>query len=300
MSLESDAAVDRRQLKRKLGFWRLAAILLAVAVVVVGVGRLPAPIFGEDYVALLPVEGVIVADRPRVDALEAVAEDDRAAALVVWINSPGGTTYGSEMLYRALREVAAAKPVVAVMGTVAASGGYMTAIAADYILARASTLTGSIGVLWQAINVVELMDDLGIKSHSIKSAPLKAQPSPLEPLTPEAREATAAVVEDSHRMFVDLVAARRPLAPQDIERATDGRVFTGQMALDLALVDALGGEDEARAWLAEEHGVPRDLPMAEVEIEREQPFFVEVAGLVGKVFLPEELMLDGLISVWQP
>jgi len=90
------------------------------------------------------------------------------------------------------------------------------------------------------------------------------------------------------------------LAPQDIERATDGRVFTGQMALDLALVDALGGEDEARAWLAEEHGVPRDLPMAEVEIERDRPFFVEVAGLVGKVFLPEELMLDGLISVWQP
>ncbi|MBL27422.1 MAG: signal peptide peptidase SppA [Rhodospirillaceae bacterium] len=301
MSFEADQTVDRRRLKRQIGVWRLLAIGFAVALVVVlaewsGADR----VVRGDYVAVLSVEGIITSNRQREEALDRIAEDPHATALVVWVDSPGGGTYASEVLYRAIRRVAQEKPVVAVMGTVAASGGYMTAIAADYIVARESTLTGSIGVLWEATNVVGLMETLGIESDTIKSAPLKAQPSPFERLSDAGRAATQAVVDDTQRMFVAMVRERRSIRPVDMGMAISGRVFTGRMAVELGLIDALGGEREALAWLEEAQGVSADLPLLPVEIEREWPLGTPVASWFRKTFLPEELNLDGLISVWQP
>jgi protease-4 len=303
MALDSDALIDRRRLKRRLALWRLAALAALVALVAVAVGRAPQlqQISRSERIGVLRIDGLILSDPYREKTLRKLVDDDRLAALIVRIESPGGTTFGSESLYRALRAVAEVKPVVAVMEGVAASGGYMAAIAADHIVARESTLTGSIGVILEAANFVGLMDKLGIENESIKSAPLKAEPNPFDRLSPEAREATQALVDDVHDMFVRMVADRRRMDPARARALADGRVYTGAMAADVGLVDTLGGDAEALAWLETERGVDPDLPQVEVQIDYPRELIDRlVSATFGKSYLTERLKLDGLISVWHP
>lgn len=303
MALDSDALIDRRRLKRRLALWRLAALAALVALVAVAVGRAPQlqQISRSERIGVLRIDGLILSDPYRERTVRDLVDDDRLAALIVRIESPGGTTFGSESLYRALRAVAEVKPVVAVMEGVAASGGYMAAIAADHIVARESTLTGSIGVILEATNFVGLMEKLGIENESIKSAPLKAEPNPFDRLSPEAREATKALVDDVHDMFVRMVADRRGMDPARARALADGRVYTGAMAADVGLVDALGGEVEALAWLEAERGVDPDLPQVDVEIDYPRELIDRlVSAAVGKSYLTERLKLDGLVSVWHP
>lgn len=300
MSLDADRLLDRRRLKRRLTFWRIAAILVLIALAVVAAGRFRDVVPGA-YVARLTVEGIILDDAERDAALEAVATDASAKALVVHINSPGGSVVGGESLYRGLRAVAAAKPVVAVMGDLATSAGYMTALGADRIFARAGSVTGSIGVIMQSADITGLLDKLGIKPEIIKSAPLKAQPNPFEPFTPPAREATRQVVMDIFGLFVDLVAERRAMPRETVMGLADGRVFTGRQAKSDGLIDEVGGEAEARRWLADAKGVAQTLPVRPVEIAREDGLWRRLLeSSVGKVVFSERLRLDGLISVWHP
>ena len=300
MSLDTDAMLDRRRQARKLTFWRTLAIVAAVALVAVGVGRFTG--FGEKaHVARLSVTGVIVEDHERVEALSEVIKDDNAKALIVRIDSPGGTTVGGEALYYALRRVAEKKPVVAVIGTLGASGGYMIAVAADYIIARETSITGSIGVLLQTAEITGLLEKLGITAETIKSGPLKAAPSPFERLTEEVRQATQAVVDNTHQWFVALVAEQRNLDPAEASALADGRVYTGRQALEKKLIDGLGGEREARDWLETFHDVPESLPVVDLEFgDRKRLLKKFLSDLAGKTFLSERLMLDGLISLWHP
>ena len=300
MPLDSDHVLDRRRLKRHLTFWRLGAIVLLVALIVAAVGRLQGWTDGG-YVARFTVARLIVDDPERDRALAAIAGDTDAKALIVRIDSPGGTVVGGESLYLSLREVAGNKPVVAVMGQVAASAAYMTALGADHVIARSGSLTGSIGVLLQTADITGLLDKLGVKPETIKSGPLKAQPNPLEPFTPAAREATRGVVRDVFEMFVDMVAERRDLPREDVVKLADGRIFTGRQAIANGLIDALGGEPEARRWLAEKPGISATLPVKDVKIERDDGAWRELIGkTVGKTLVSELLRLDGLISVWHP
>ena len=255
--------------------------------------------------ARLSVNGVITDDPDRTRAVIAAGKDSDIKALIVRIDSPGGTVVGGESLFRELSEVARQKPVVAVMGELAASGGYMIALAAEQIFAREGTITGSIGVILQTTDVTGLLEKLGVTTEAIKSAPLKAVPSPLEPLTDEGRRVTRLLVDDMYAMFVDMVAERRRLdRPKAVELA-DGRVYTGRQAKALGLIDAIGGEDEARAWLAEAKGVSRSLPVRELKIQREDEEWSDwmggaLARLTGKTYLSERLKLDGLVAVWHP
>jgi protease-4 len=300
MSLDTDAMLDRRRLKRRLSLWRLAAVISVVALVAVALGR-----FGdlgrEPHVARIDVAGIIVEDHDRLDAIEELVEDDNAKALIVRIDSPGGTTAGGESLFYALRRVAEEKPVVAVIGTLGASGGYMAALAADHIVARESSITGSIGVILQTAEISGLLDKLGITTEAIKSGPLKATPSPFEPLSDESRVATQAVVDDTHSWFVALVAERRELEQATAEGLSDGRIYTGRQALEKNLIDALGGEREAREWLAESHDISKSLPVVKVKFGEEEDLVDKFfSSLAGKTFLSERLTLDGLISLWHP
>ncbi len=302
---DADLVVDRRRLKRQLSFWRLAAIVLAVAAIGAAVGRFGAGIVGGRHVARLTVAGIIVDDPRRSKAIAELVRDGSVRALIVRIDSPGGTVVGGETLYRELRRVAEKMPVVAVMAQTAASGGYMTALGADWIVAREGTITGSIGVLMQSADVTGLLDKLGVSMEAIKSAPLKAVPSPFEPLTPEGRAAAKALVDDMFDMFVGMVIERRGLARAKALEVADGRVFTGRQAKALGLVDAIGGEDTARGWLESERGVRRDLPVKDVKVSREDEFWRDVAGqalsaITGKSYLPERLTLDGLVALWHP
>jgi len=300
MALDVDGLLDRRRLKRRLAVWRALAIIAAVALVAVAVGRFGG--LGERArVARLNVTGVIIEDRERDQALAELAKDDGAKALIVRIDSPGGTTAGGEALYTALRGVAEEKPVVAVIGTLGASGGYMAAVGADHIIARETTITGSIGVLLQTAEITGLLKKLGISAVAIKSGPLKANPSPFEELTDEARAATQAVVDATHRWFVELVAERRELALEVATALGDGRVFTGRQALDHHLIDGLGGEREARQWLEEVHEVSRELPVVDIEFGDKREVIKDLLSVLsGKTFLSERLILDGLVSVWHP
>jgi protease-4 len=303
MPLDPDLLVDRRRLKRQLSVWRSLAIVALVAVIGAGVGR--AKLFGERHVARLSVNGVITDDPDRTRTVIAAGKDSDVKALIVRIDSPGGTVVGGEALFRELSEVARQKPVVAVMGELAASGGYMIALAAEQIFAREGTITGSIGVILQTTDVTGLLEKLGVSTEAIKSAPLKAVPSPLEPLSEEGRRVTRLLVDDMYAMFVDMVAERRRLdRPKAVELA-DGRVYTGRQAKALGLIDAIGGEDEARAWLAEAKGVSRSLPVRELKIKREDEEWSDWVGgtlarLTGKTYLSERLKLDGLVAVWHP
>ncbi|MEE8393223.1 MAG: signal peptide peptidase SppA [Rhodospirillales bacterium] len=300
MSLDADHIVDRRRLKRALTFWRLFAVLALISAVLAGIGRMDG-LVAEDHVARLSVEGIIFNDLARNEALVEVSENDRAKALIVFVDSPGGTVVGGEALYFSLREVAEKKPVVAVMGGTATSAAYMLALGADYIVARMSSITGSIGVLMQTADITGLLDKLGVKPETVKSSPLKAQPNPLEPFSEEAREATREIVLDLYNVFVDMVTERRNLDREKVVKLADGRIFTGRQALENGLVDALGGEERAREWLSEAHKIADTLPLKDVEIKRkDQDWFERIQGAFGKTLLYERLKLDGLVSLWHP
>jgi protease-4 len=300
VALDSDLLVDRRRLKRGLYFWRTAAIVIALALVFIAAGRM-GPLGGEDYIAHLEITGVILNDRDRIDALQHIAEDERAKALLVSIDSPGGTVVGGEAIYRVLRNVAAKKPVVALMDDTAASGGYMVALGADRIFAHEATVTGSIGVIMQAAEVTELLDKLGIKSIEIKSSPLKAQPSPFEKLTPEARRVTQEVVDDIYDMFVKMTAERRKLTPERARQLADGRIYTGRQAVANGLIDQIGEEADALEWLTMERGIAEGLPVRDVDYTRGFSSWAErLDSLARKTVFSERLTLDGLVAVWHP
>jgi protease-4 len=323
MSLDADQIVDRRRMRRKLTSWRVLAVVAAiVAVVGLAAGLLPdgARLAGgsDAAIARVTIEGLIRSNQQRVEALERLSQS-RAQAVIVHINSPGGTTAGSEQLYDALARLKTRKPMVVVVDGLAASGGYIAALAADYIIVQQSSLIGSIGVLFQYPNVAELLKTIGVKVEEIKSSPLKAAPSGFEPTSPAARAAIEAIVMDSYAWFRDLVRDRRQLAGAELERVTDGRVFTGRQALDLKLVDALGNEQTARDWLAKEKNIDLKTPVRDYPLAprfSDLPFLhVAMAGVLdamglssfarrmeewGTVQAVERLNLDGLLALWHP
>ena len=270
MSLDSDVIVDRRRIRRKLTFWRVAAGLVAIAAIVT-VGAIattngPTALAASGSIARVNIEGLIRSDQQRVEALERL-EKSNHAAVIIHINSPGGTTAGSEQLYNSLVRLKAKKPVVVVVEGLAASGGYIAAIAADQIVARQSSLVGSIGVLFQFPNFSELLKTVGVKVEEVKSSPLKAAPNGFEPTSPEARAALDALVKDSYAWFRGLVKERRGMDDALLEKVADGRVFTGRQAVELKLVDQLGDEKVAVAWLVSEKKVKSDLPVRDYKLD---------------------------------
>jgi protease IV len=322
MSLDSDIIVDRRRIRRKLTFWRVAAALIAVAAIawfaLVATPGARGSFASAGSIARIHIDGLIRSDSERTQALERL-EKSRAAAVIVHINSPGGTTAGSEQLYDSLTRLKAKKPLVVVVEGLAASGGYITAIASDHIIAQQSSLVGSIGVLFQYPNVADLLKTIGVKVEEVKSSPLKAAPNGFEPTSPEARAALDALVKDSFAWFKDLVKARRGMDEAQLEKVADGRVFTGRQAVELKLIDQLGDEKTAVSWLVEHKGVKKDLPVRDYKLE---PHFgdltflktaaavtLEALGLgslahqlerSGVAQAVDRLGLDGMLALWQP
>jgi protease-4 len=298
--MELDAIVDRKQLKKKLLIWRISAILATVTLVIFLIGNFDS-IKNSDHIAVLEISDIIVDDPNRSKALIKVANDKLIKALIVHIDSPGGTVVGGETLYLHLREVAGKKPVVALISDLATSAGYMAAIAADQIFARQSSITGSIGVIVQTTDITVLLNKLGIKPEAIKSAPLKAQPSPLEPMNENTRSATRLVVEDIFNMFIDMVATRRKMDKKKVKQLADGRIYTGRQAVKNGLIDAIGGEKEALDWLSNTKGINNQLPLKILSFDRGNSFMERILDrFIGKISISDRLRLDGLVSLWQP
>jgi protease-4 len=321
MSLDADLIVDRRRMRRKLTFWRVLAVLVAIAAVVALAAtakRSDVLTAGGDYIARVKVTGLIRNDQERVESLDKLAKSS-AKAVIVRIDSPGGTTAGSEQLHDSLRRVAATKPLVVVVDGLAASGGYIAAMSADHIVAQGTSLVGSIGVLFQYPNVSELLKTIGVKVEEIKSSPLKAAPNGYEPTSPEARAAIEALVKDSYDWFRGMVRDRRHMDDATLQRVTDGRVFTGRQGLELKLVDEIGNEQTAVDWLAKEKGLKADTPVRDWQLKSRfgdltmlhlaARVVLDAVGLgslaarieaLGSIQAVERLNLDGLLALWHP
>lgn len=300
MSYDPDALLDRRRLKRRLRIWQ-GVTVLAVVAGVLALLQSTGNLIRGDYIARIYINDIILRDDARSRVLKDLAEDGNVRGVIVHIDSPGGSVVGGEDLYKNILEIGENKPVVAVMGTVATSAAYMAGIAADRVLAREGTITGSIGVIMQTANINRLLDDIGVEPITIKSSDLKATPSPIEPLTEEAREASRAVVLDLYEFFVDIVIASRPIPEAAVRELADGRVFSGRQAVENGLIDAIGDESDALDWMRAEADVPPGLPIKTVNRRHEdRSLLEELTGLSGKSLFSNALTLDGLVSLWQP
>ena len=300
MSLEADLLIDRRRLKRRLSVWQAAAVI-AVLIAVVVAGRSSLAPTEAPHVARLTVSGLITEDAKLDRAVSDLATDRSVSAVLVAIDSPGGSVGGGEALHDAIARVAAVKPVVAVMRGTAASAGYMVAVPAARIFARPSTLTGSIGVLLQTAEVSRLLEKIGIDADTIVSGPLKGQPSLTQPLSPAGREVLQGIVDDMFGQFVEMVATGRHMSDDDVRKLADGRAYTGRQALKLGLIDEIGGEPEARAWLAAEKKIPASLPVRDLTTRTLLERVME-RGFGGalKILFSQGVTLDGAWALWQP
>jgi protease-4 len=320
MSHDADSIVDRRRLRRKLTFWRVLAVIAVVA----SLGTLAAIYSGKTFtstasahVARVNIGGLIRNDRDRLKMFDEISKSG-AKAVILSIDSPGGTVAGAEALYHAIRRLAEKKPVVAVVDGIGASGAYIVALASDRIFAPRNALIGSVGVIFQYPNFGEALKHLGISVEEIKSSPLKAAPNGYTPTSPEARAAIMSLVEDSYGWFKGLVRERRSLDDAQLKTAADGRVFTAHQALPMHLIDQIGDEKAARDWLAKNRGISKDLPLRDWEVKKLSTSFRWLSAFswaakeLGLSALASLLasdavtnfgaapQLDGLLALWQP
>ena len=314
--MDASTIADRRRLRRKVTFWRVMAFLFFAGLVLAlysyfGPGGIEK---NRPQIARVAVDGLIQDDQELLDRLKDIEKNDAVKGVIVSISSPGGTTYGGERIFKAIRAVSAKKPVVSDVRTLAASAGYMVAVAGDTIIAGDSSITGSIGVIFQYPQAKPLLDKIGVSLEEIKSSPMKAEPSPFHAPPEEAKVMIRQMVEDSYNWFVDLVADRRKMARADVLALADGRILTGRQALAAKLIDKIGGEDEIRAYF-KSRGVDDTLEIIDwkpvpkegllglagmapavvkgLGLEEWLPFGQAARQISGKLFL------DGLVSVWQ-
>lgn len=323
-TLPPEVIIDRRRMKRRITFWRVSAlILLALAVLALLSASGVFDDYGRkqsDHIARVSISGVITNDRPMLELLEDLKDEDQVKAVILDISSPGGSTVGGEAIYEAIVELGAEKPVVTSVGTLAASAGYMIAAASDHIVARRSSIVGSIGVIFQYAQVSDLLDKIGVSVNEIKSAPLKAEPSPFHETSPEARAMIDRLVQDTYEWFVSIVAEHRNLTASKARQLADGSVFTGSQGMENGLVDSIGDVETAKSWLVSERALSEDLEILDWSPKRDTArIFSNPAGL-GQItinwlaektgllpaqgvaetirdVLPERLFLDGLISI---
>lgn len=318
MTLDVDTLLDRRRMRRKVTTWRVLAVfaaLLAVGFLISSFASTKG-FLAPKQIARISITGTITEDRDQLKMLDKIAETENVEALIVYVNSPGGTTTGGEALYEGLRRIAETKPVVAQFGTVAASAGYIVGLATDHIVSRGNTITGSVGVIFQWPQVTELLEKVGVEMKTVKSGTLKAEPNPFTVPSPESLEVTGEMVADGFAWFHNLVESRRGIKISDIPGLREGRIFSGRQAKQYRLVDEIGGEHEVRAWLEKEHGVAADLDVVDwkpaeagswgisaMSAEIARSIAVGGAAGLGQALTSggiSLLSLDGLVSVWHP
>jgi protease IV len=317
MTFETETVLDRRRLRRRLSLWRGIAViagLLAMGLLLFSSAD-KAGLLERRQIARVTLDRMITEDHDLLRLLQKIGEAKHVAAVILVVNSPGGTTAGGEALFEALRMLAKTKPVVAQFGTIATSAAYIAGLATDHIVARGNTITGSVGVIFQWPEFSQLLERLGIKIHEIKSGPLKANPSPFQPLDEPGRAASEDMVAESQRWFLDLVRTRRGIDTKSVAGLEQGRVFSGRDALAHKLVDQIGGEGEAVKYLEEQRSIAKGLKINDWKVSRDSdwsfgriatqalarmigvPGIADVARLVSDDRLAS-LRLDGLLSIW--
>lgn len=283
--MSEDTASNPKSSRWRRIFWMLAGALLLT---VIGKGLLPDLAgIGQERIALVRIQGPILDSQTTVSELQQYGEDPLVKAIVIRIDSPGGGVAPSQEIYNAVKRVRKDnhKTIVTSMGTVAASGGYYIAVASDRILANPGTLTGSIGVIMQLANFEDLMEKIGVRNTVIKSGRYKDVGSPFRTMSDDEQQYLQTVMDDAHRQFIEAVADGRSLDIADVEILADGRIFTGQQAKDVLLVDELGDLHQAIKLAADMSGM-KEHPYV---VETQKPFSLQ--EFLGNRFLGEAIGL---------
>ena len=256
--------------------------------------------YKKPHIAKVTIDNIITQDSFRYEKLEELSQNKNTKAVIVFINSPGGTVVGGETLYKSIKSIAQQKPIISVMGEVATSAAYMASLGSNYIFAQEGTITGSVGVLVLSSEFTELAKKIGISTEVIKSGDLKASPSPLEKMTPKAREQMEKIVQEISKNFINLVKKERKLNNNKTQLISDGRIFTGQSALQIGLIDSIGNIKEAKEYLKIEHNIDM-LPILNMEIIKKEKMIEKFLSLfTNKINASKLLNLKGLISIWIP
>lgn len=287
--MQTEFILERERLKHQLNKWKVVALVLLF----VGLFFASDLLFkksssvlssGVKYIAHVEISGMILENSTRDAKLKAIKDDENILALVVSVDSPGGTVVGSEKIYNILRDIGGKKPVIVLMDTLAASGGYLISLAADHIIAHNGTITGSIGVIFQTPEITDLAAKIGVKFHQFKSGPLKAAPNPMEKVTSEVEEITMSSIMDSYDYFVTLVAERRKIPKLEAMKIADGRIYTGRQALKLKLIDQIGEIDDATKWLQQNKKIDEKAKLRDYPLKDDMDFLKELVSSMSAMF----------------
>jgi protease-4 len=286
-----------------LGCFTLLMVLVAFFVFAFALREIAFP-----KVAVLPVEGLLLSGESEISLtmdvtgsrtvsrlLRRAAQDAQIRALVVYVDSPGGSAAAAQEIFEAIQRFKnrTGRPVVAAMGDVAASGGYYVAAAADKIYALPSTLTGSIGAIWQSVNMEKLLAQLGIRAETLKAGRFKDTGSLFRPMTPQERELLQQLLNDVHEQFIADVAKGRRLPVAKVRAVADGRILTGRMALKVGLVDELGALDDAIQFARRQANLPADAPI--VTLKERRSLFDRFFGVAAPLPFPRALATEPLL-----
>jgi protease-4 len=250
-----------------------------------------------EKVAVLPVTGLISDSEATIEQLKKFAKDDSIKAIVIRINSPGGGVGPSQEIYEEVKKLKGKKIVLSSMGALAASGGYYIACGTQKIYANPGTITGSIGVLMNFVNVKELIEKIGLKGMVVKSGAFKDIGSPVREMKPEERELLQGVIDNVHSQFIAAVAEGRKMDRDNVAKLADGRIFSGEQAKALGLVDALGNLEDAVAdagKLAKITGEPRVVTPSKKKLSILELLKEEAKSIIGEKMSEQRLRIDYL------
>ncbi|HEQ99716.1 MAG TPA: signal peptide peptidase SppA [candidate division Zixibacteria bacterium] len=269
------------------GFLILFLVFFIIGIMgMMGTGTRTTWIGFGDRIAIVTIEGQILESESTVRQLREFAENGSVKGILLRINSPGGIVSPAQEIYDEVKRIREEynKPVVVSMGSVAASGGYYIACSGDYVFANPGTLTGSIGVILQYPVLEELMGKIGVEHETIKSGDVKDVGSPFRQPTREDSVMLQAAINDIYSQFVDVVVKDRGLEHEEVIRIADGSIFTGNQALELGLVDALGSQEAAIEYLADLAGIEGDIKRIRPRVER-QPSLWDLLGSLKQTYV---------------
>lgn len=289
MNISPEYLIERKKTKLQLLRWKFAALIAVITSIFLfisgdsedSVSVTKAVSVGGEYVAAIEINGIILEDLNLIRKLSKIANDDKIKAVIVHINSPGGSSAGSELVYKAFRKISEQKPIVSVMGSVAASGAYKAALGTDYIFCQNGTITGSIGVIMQSAEITDLAENLGIKFENFKTSELKAAPNPLEKTTPAVREAIISSIQDNYDYFIELLMKNRKMDLRSAREIADGRIYTGRQALKINLVDQIGFEGDALKWLQDNRNIGNNINIRQYKLRDKLHFFDSLLDDLG-------------------
>ena len=304
-------SVEIKWYRRKLFLWRFFSFVLAMSLLYIFFNNPKTNISSQPHIANYTISGLLVDADQILEDLEYLESKDNVRAIIITVDSPGGTTVSAEEIFLKIRSISSNKPIVVVMKNIATSGAYLFSIGADRIFARENTITGSVGVLLQWARIDQGLEKLGIEMKEVKSGKLKAEPDLFGESDEEAMALTQKIVDETYTWFLDLVKERRKVEEYAISQMSDGRIFTGRQALELNLIDEIGGNREAKFWLIENREINTDLEILAYD-QNKNTNFIELS--VAKIMdyfninssygdsLKNNLSLisiNGLLSIWQ-